>query len=47
MVLELVKGCKITDIETLKSYNLNPKDVAESGMQIYLRQMFEHGFFSC
>lgn len=45
MVLELVKGCKITDIETLKSYNLNPKDVAESGMQIYLRQMFEHGFF--
>jgi ubiquinone biosynthesis protein len=45
MVLELVKGCKITDIETLKSYNLNPKDVAESGMQIYLCQMFEHGFF--
>jgi len=45
MVLELVKGCKITDIETLKSYGLNPKQIAENGMQIYLRQMFEHGFF--
>lgn len=45
MVLERINGCKITDIQALKSKGIDPKTVAENGMNIYLKQMFEHGFF--
>ncbi|MEO1434724.1 MAG: AarF/ABC1/UbiB kinase family protein, partial [Bacteroidota bacterium] len=45
LVMEYVKGCKITDTEQLKAWGLVPEVVAESGMDIYLTQMFEYGYF--
>lgn len=45
LVIEFVKGCKITDKEQLLAWNLRPEKVAETGMDIYLTQIFEFGFF--
>lgn len=45
MVLERVHGCKITDTEQLTAWGVNPTAVAETGMAIYLSQIFEHGYF--
>ena len=45
LVIEFVKGCKITDKEQLLAWGLSPATVAENGMDIYLTQIFEFGFF--
>lgn len=45
LVLEFIKGCKITDMEQLKAWNLDPKKIVEAGMDIYLTMIFEFGYF--
>jgi ubiquinone biosynthesis protein len=45
LVIEFVSGCKITDIQQLKRWDLSPQTIAERGVGIYLRQMFRHGIF--
>ncbi len=45
MVIELIKGCKITDVKQLRTWGLDPKKIAETGMNVYLRQIFEFGYF--
>ena len=45
LVIEFVEGCKITDKAQLLAWNLSPEVVAETGMDIYLTQIFEFGFF--
>ncbi|HRR08606.1 MAG TPA: AarF/ABC1/UbiB kinase family protein [Rhodothermales bacterium] len=45
MVLERVRGCKITDVGKLNDWGIHPEKIAEEGMRIYLRQIFEHGYF--
>jgi ubiquinone biosynthesis protein len=45
LVIEFVNGCKITDKEQLLAWHLSPETVAETGMDIYLTQIFEFGFF--
>ncbi|MEZ4888937.1 MAG: AarF/ABC1/UbiB kinase family protein [Chitinophagales bacterium] len=45
LVLEFIKGCKITDIEQIKKWGLIPTRIAEQGMNIYLSQIFEFGYF--
>lgn len=45
LVIEYAEGCKITNLQQLRSWNLNLEKVAENGMHIYLTQIFEHGFF--
>ncbi len=45
LVMELIRGCKITDVDTLQSWGLDPKRLAEKGMDIYLSQIFENGYF--
>jgi len=45
LVMELVHGCKITDAATMESWGLDPKKIAETGMDIYLKQIFEYGYF--
>lgn len=47
LTLEYCKGCKITDVEKLKEWDLDPQEIAERGMDIYMTQMFEYGFFPC
>jgi ubiquinone biosynthesis protein len=45
LVMEFVDGCKITDVARLRSWGLSPEKIAESGIDIYLTQIFEHGYF--
>jgi ubiquinone biosynthesis protein len=45
LVIEFVNGCKITDKSQLLAWGLSPEQVAETGMDIYLTQIFEFGFF--
>ncbi|PJJ61114.1 ABC1 kinase family protein [Hymenobacter chitinivorans] len=45
LVIEFVSGCKITDKAQLLEWQLSPEKVAETGMDIYLTQIFEFGIF--
>jgi ubiquinone biosynthesis protein len=45
LVIEYIRGCKITDVKQLKAWGLDPRKIAERGMKIYLMQMFEFGYF--
>ena len=45
LVIEFVSGCKITDKAQLLAWGLSPETVAETGMDIYLTQIFEFGVF--
>lgn len=45
LIMEFVKGCKITDVKQLREWEIDPKDIVERGMDIYLTQIFEFGYF--
>jgi ubiquinone biosynthesis protein len=45
LIMEFVKGCKITDVEQLLAWNISPARIVEKGMDIYLSQIFEYGYF--
>lgn len=45
MALEFVEGCKITNVDCLTEWGIDPRKIAQTGMHIYLRQIFEFGFF--
>jgi ubiquinone biosynthesis protein len=45
LVIEFVEGCKITDKAQLLAWGLRPETIAETGMDVYLTQIFEFGFF--
>lgn len=45
LVIEFISGCKITDVPQLKNWGLNPHEIAERGLDIYLKQIFEFGYF--
>lgn len=45
LVIEYVSGCKFTDKKQIKEWNLNPKKIVETGLNIYLKQIFEYGYF--
>jgi ubiquinone biosynthesis protein len=45
LVIEFVPGCKITDVDKLIEWGLKPTDIADRGLDIYLTQIFEYGYF--
>ncbi len=45
VVIEFVSGCKITDVPQLKDWGLSPVEISERGLDIYLKQIFEFGYF--
>jgi ubiquinone biosynthesis protein len=45
LIMEFVEGCKITDMEQLKKWGIDPRVVVERGMDIYLTMIFEFGYF--
>lgn len=45
LIMEFVEGCKITDMEQLKKWGIDPKMIVEKGMDIYLTMIFEFGYF--
>jgi ubiquinone biosynthesis protein len=45
LVMEFARGCKITDVDQLRAWNISPARIVEKGMDIYLSQIFEYGYF--
>ncbi len=45
LTLEFISGCKINDVQQLNLWGINPKTIAEEGMKVYLKQIFDVGFF--
>jgi len=45
LIMEFMSGCKITDVKQLKEWGLSPARIVERGMDIYLSQIFEYGYF--
>ncbi len=45
LVMEFVNGCKITDVQQLREWGISPARIVEKGMDIYLSQIFEFGYF--
>ena len=45
LIMEYVSGCKITDMDQLIKWGIDPKVIVEKGMDIYLTMIFEFGYF--
>ncbi|MBS1683850.1 MAG: AarF/ABC1/UbiB kinase family protein [Bacteroidetes bacterium] len=45
LVMEFVAGCKITDMDQLRKWGIDPRTIVERGMDIYLTMIFEYGYF--
>lgn len=45
MVMERIHGIPISDLESLKTYNINVKKLAERGVEIFFTQVFRDCFF--
>lgn len=45
LCMEFIAGVKITDKEAIVSMGLSPEKVTHSGLDLYLTQVLEHGFF--
>jgi ubiquinone biosynthesis protein len=45
LVTEMVKGIKISDLESMDNAEIDRKQVAENGAKTLLKQIFEYGFF--
>lgn len=45
LIIEFISGCKVTDVKTIKSWGLSPTDIAKTGLDLYLSQIFEYGIF--
>ena len=45
LTMEFIDGIKISDIEHIKKFELDPKVIARRGADLFLKQIFEYGFF--
>ncbi len=45
IIIEFISGCKITDVETIRSWGLDTREISIKGCNLYLNQIFEKGFF--
>ena len=45
LVLEYLEGISPDNIEGLYSHQLDPKVIADNGVNVFLKMIFEHGFF--
>ena len=43
--MEFIDGIKVSEITTLRATNIDPRAVAKIGVDLYLEQILEHGFF--
>jgi len=45
LTMEYINGIKISDIARLKKEGLEPREIAQTGFDLILKQIFVHGFF--
>ena len=45
LVMERIHGIPVADVDSLRSHNIDLKKLAETGVDIFFTQVFEHNFF--
>ncbi len=45
LVTEFASGCKITDIDQIRAWGIDPEKLIKIGLELYFQQIFEYGFF--
>lgn len=45
LVMERIHGIPVSDVDSLNSHNINLKVLAETGVDIFFTQVFDHNFF--
>ncbi|MEX2132421.1 MAG: ubiquinone biosynthesis regulatory protein kinase UbiB [Pseudohongiellaceae bacterium] len=45
LVMERIHGIPVSDVAALKAYGINLKKLAETGVEIFFTQVFDHSFF--
>lgn len=45
LCISWIEGAKITDREKLLAYGVTPEYVVDTGLELFLKQVLEHGFF--
>lgn len=45
LCMEFIDGVKITELDGLLNWGLDPETIARRGLDLYLKQILEHGFF--
>jgi ubiquinone biosynthesis protein len=45
LCISLIQGFRITDIASIRSQQLDPEYIIDTGLDLYLTQVLEHGFF--
>ncbi len=45
ITMEFVEGCRIDDVDTIRSFGVDPVAIADIGFHAYIRQIFRDGFF--
>jgi len=45
LALEYVKGVRLDRVESIKAMDIDPKDIALKGFRVFLKMIFEDGFF--
>lgn len=45
LAMEFVSGCRSDDVDTIKSYGVNPKELASIGLKAFMIQIFQNGFY--
>jgi ubiquinone biosynthesis protein len=45
LTMEYIKGVKVSDLEGLAAAEIDPKIITSRGAELWLKQVFDHGFF--
>ena len=45
LTMDFLKGCRVDDVETIRSYGVDPVKIADAGFHAYILQIFRDGFF--
>ena len=45
LCMELIKGIKVNDKEEIIKLGFDPKDIADTGLDLYMKQVLTYGFF--
>ena len=45
LTMEFMEGCRVDDVDAVKSYQVDPVHIADLGFHAYIRQIFRDGFF--
>ena len=45
LTMEFMEGCRVDDVETIRSYGVDPVTIADAGFHAYIHQIFVDGFY--